>query len=93
MKENTYYSEADHGPWHTASLGEFTLEEGMTLPQLNLVYATHGKLNSARDNAILVPTWYSGTSKIMEQVYVGAGRALDPEKYFIIIANQIGSGI
>ena len=71
MTKNTYYSEADHGPWHTASLGEFTLEEGVTLPELNLAYATHGKLNNARDNAILVPTWYSGTNKIMEQVYVG----------------------
>jgi homoserine O-acetyltransferase/O-succinyltransferase len=46
-----------------------------------------------KSNAILVPTWYSGTSKIIEQVYVGQGRALDPEKYFIIIVNQIGNGL
>jgi homoserine O-acetyltransferase len=29
----------------------------------------------------------------MEQVYVGAGRTLDPGKYFIVIANQIGNGL
>ena len=29
----------------------------------------------------------------MEQVYIGQGRALDPDKYFIIVVNQIGSGL
>ena len=29
----------------------------------------------------------------MEQVYIGEGRALDPDKYFIIIVNQIGNGL
>ncbi len=29
----------------------------------------------------------------MQQVYVGKGRALDPEKYFIVIMNQIGNGL
>lgn len=93
MIENPYYSEADHGPWQTVNLGPFELEEGATLPELNLAYAIHGELNSNRDNAILVPTWYSGTSKIMEQVYIGEGRALDPSQYCIVVVNQIGSGI
>jgi homoserine O-acetyltransferase/O-succinyltransferase len=55
--------------------------------------ATHGKFTAAKDNAILVPTWYSGTSKIIEQVYVGKGRALDPSKYFIIVVNRIDGGL
>jgi homoserine O-acetyltransferase len=29
----------------------------------------------------------------MEQVYIGKDRALDPEKYFIIVVNQIGNGL
>jgi homoserine O-acetyltransferase len=29
----------------------------------------------------------------MEQVYQGKGRAIDPAKYFIVIANQIGNGL
>ena len=29
----------------------------------------------------------------MEQVYIGKGRALDPDKYFIIVVNQIGNGL
>jgi homoserine O-acetyltransferase/O-succinyltransferase len=29
----------------------------------------------------------------MEQIYAGAGHALDPAKYFIILANQLGSDL
>ena len=49
----------------------FDLEEGGTIRGCQLAYATFGSLNAAGDNAILIPTWYSGTNKIMEQVYIG----------------------
>lgn len=29
----------------------------------------------------------------MQQVYIGPGRALDPEKYLIVVVNQIGDGL
>lgn len=93
MIENSYYSQDMHGPWKVFEAGDFALEVGGTLPDLKLAYAVHGELNAQRDNAILIPTWYSGTNKVMEQVYVGPGRALDPAKYCIIIVNQIGNGI
>ena len=44
----------------------------------------------AKSNAIFETTWVAGTHKIMEQAYVGTGRALDPQKYFVVIVNQIG---
>ncbi|WP_374479638.1 alpha/beta fold hydrolase [Zoogloea sp.] len=90
---NTYYSQDVHGPFKLIDIGRLELEEGGVLEDCTLAVATHGQLNEARDNAILVPTWYSGTSKIMEQVYIGPGHALDPERYFIIVVNQIGSGL
>lgn len=93
MIDNPYYSQAVHGPYETYDLGNFTLEEGGTIRGCQLAYATFGTLNAAKDNAILITTWFSGTSKIMEQVYTGPGRALDPAKYFIVIANQIGNGL
>lgn len=93
MIENEYYSQAIHGPYETFDLGDFTLEEGGTIRGCKLAYATHGTLSPARDNAILVPTWFSGTSKIMEQVYIGPGRALDPARHFIVVVNQIGNGL
>lgn len=91
--EHPFYNQALHGPYETASVGDWALEDGGTLPDCRLAYATFGTLSPERDNAILVTTWFSGTSKIMEQAYIGAGRALDPEKYFIVVVNQIGNGL
>lgn len=93
MINNDYYSQADHGPTENFSLGDFKLEEGGVIPNCQLAYATFGTLNADKSNAILIPTWFSGTNKIMEQVYVGEGHALDPSKYFIVCINQIGNGM
>jgi homoserine O-acetyltransferase/O-succinyltransferase len=91
--ESSYYTQAIHGPYEIYDLGDFALEDGGTLHGAKLAYHTLGTLNAAKDNAILVCTWYSGTTKIMEQAYTGKGRALDPDKYFIILVNQFGDGL
>ena len=82
MIDNSYYSQDVHGPYELHDIGNLELEEGGTIRDCKLAYATFGTLNAAKDNAILIPTWYSGTSKIMEQVYIGKGRALDPGQVF-----------
>ncbi len=93
MNSSNYYTEDIHGAYQIYDLGDFVLEKGGTIRSCKLAYTTMGKLNAAKDNVILVPTWYSGTHQILQQVYIGKGRALDPEKYFIIIINQIGNGL
>src|SRR5258708_15816808 len=93
MIDNSYYTQEVHGPYELHDIGNFELEEGGTIRNCQLAYAMFGTLNAAKDNAILIPTWYSGTNKIIEQVYIGNGRPLDPEKYCIIIVNQIGGGL
>ena len=93
MINNDYYSQNVHGPYELHDVGNLALEEGGTIRGCQLAYAAFGRLNAAKDNAILIPTWYSGTNKIIEQVYIGTGRALDPGKYFIIIVNQLGNGL
>ena len=93
MIDNSYYTQEVHGPYELHDIGNLELEEGGTIRDCKLAYATFGTLNEAKDNAILIPTWYSGTNKTIEQVHIGKGRALDPNKYFIIIANQIGNGL
>jgi homoserine O-acetyltransferase len=93
MTESQYYSPQAHGPFELHAIGDLPLEEGGTIRNCQLAVATFGSLNAARDNAILIPTWYSGTSKIIEQIYIGQGRALDPAKYFIAVVNQIGGGL
>jgi homoserine O-acetyltransferase len=49
-------------------------------------------LNDAGDNATLVTTWYSRTHQTFADAYIGSEHALDPEKYFIVAANQIWYG-
>lgn len=93
MITNSYYGQEAHGPYEVENIGNLVLEEGGTIRDCKLAYAQFGTLNADRDNAILVPTWYSGTNKIIEQVFIGKGRALDPDKYFILVVNQIGSGL
>ncbi len=87
-----YYSEENHGAHETLDLGNFALEMGETLRDCKLKYKTHGKLNQNKDNAILFPHMWSGTSASME-MFIGEGRPLDPEKYFIILPGQFGNGI
>ena len=93
MIENSYYSQAVHGPYELHDIGNLELQEGGTLRGCKLAVASFGTLNAAKDNAILIPTWYSGTNKIIEQVLIGPGRALDPDRYFILVVNQIGNGL
>lgn len=58
-----------------------------------MAVATYGTPNEAKDNAILVPTSFSGTDQTWQLVYIGPGRALDPDAWFIVVLNQIGNGL
>jgi hypothetical protein len=58
-------------------LGNVALQRGATIRDCKLAYKTFGKLNAAKDNVIVYPTWYSGQHYDNEWL-VGAGMALDP---------------
>lgn len=74
------------------SLGDFVLQSGETLRAGFLAYETHGDLNAQRDNAVLLPTWYTGTHRSWRTM-IGEGRVLDPSRYFIIAVNMFGNGV
>src|SRR5699024_4949841 len=92
MLENSFYTEEAQGPYEFYQLGDFTLEDGGVIPNCKLAYRTYGNMNKDKDNVILIPTWFSGTSQGYEP-YIGKNRALDRDKYFIIVVNQIGNGL
>jgi homoserine O-acetyltransferase len=62
--EDPYYTRKMHGPYELFDLGDFVLEEDYTLRECKLAYTTFGELHEAKDNAILVTTWCSGTFQI-----------------------------
>jgi len=80
---HTYYSQEAHGPFETFNLGDFDLEDGSRIRNLTLAYATFGKLNERKDNAILIPTWYSGTSKIIGRApCLGGGGSMGAQQTY-----------
>jgi homoserine O-acetyltransferase len=78
-------------PLQTANIGDFRLESGRTLKKCTIAYRTWGKLNEARDNAILFPSFFNGTSEDLAD-YVGPGRILDPSEHFIVAADALSNG-
>ena len=73
-------------------LGDMQLQSGATLRNARLAYKTHGELNSAKSNAILYPTQFAAQHGDIEWL-IGSSRALDPDKYFIIVLDQLGNGL
>jgi homoserine O-acetyltransferase len=73
-------------------LGDISLQKGGILPNAQLAYATFGTLSDRRDNAILLPTYYTGTHRSYQSM-IQPGRALDPDRYFIIVPNMFGNGV
>jgi len=72
-------------------VGNFALEGGMTLPNAKIAYTTQGTLNADKSNAILLPSFYAGDHHGYDFL-IGAGKALDPSKYFIVATNMFGNG-
>lgn len=70
----------------------FVLERGATLPTAVLAYKTHGTLNTARDNVVVYPTWFPAQHADNEWL-IGPGKALDPERFFIVVPNTLGNGL
>jgi homoserine O-acetyltransferase len=73
------------------TLPAFEFEAGGRLDNLKLGYVTHGTLNAARDNAILLAPGTANTRHSADG-YIGSGNALDPARDFIIAIEAIGSG-
>lgn len=71
----------------------FILENGTVLPAIDIAYHTYGNLNADKSNVVWVchaltansdaADWWNGV--------VGSGYVINPEKYFIVCANILGS--
>ena len=68
-------------------------ESGEVLPSVDIAYDTFGELNSAKDNVIWVCHALTANSDVADwwPHTVERDRFLDPERYFIVCANFLGS--
>ncbi|MDD9872480.1 MAG: homoserine O-acetyltransferase [Deltaproteobacteria bacterium] len=78
----------------------FACEWGGELPELCLAYESWGELSPARDNAVLLHTGLSASSHAHShprnphpgwwEDFIGPGRAIDTQRWFVICANLLG---
>lgn len=82
--------------------GSLALEAGGTLPGARLAYETWGELAPDGSNAVLIMHALTGDSHVTGPAgpghptpgwwreMVGPGKALDPERWFIVVPNALG---
>lgn len=93
-------SEPEYVSTKIINLGSLELQGGEILSPLELAYETYGELSPAKDNAILVchalsgDAHAAGISKNGKKGwwfdYIGPGKAIDTNKYFVVCSNVIG---
>ena len=76
------------------------LELGGRLSNVTVAYETYGRLNPARDNAVLICHAISGDSDVAKHdedddrgwwdIVVGPGKPIDTDRYFVICPNLLG---
>jgi len=79
-------------PHQLYQMGDLTLENGQVIRDFSISYVTHGTLNAAKSNAILMVTALTGNHHRLDFL-IGPGKALDPTKYFIVCTDAIGNGL
>ncbi|MGY0574770.1 alpha/beta fold hydrolase [Bradyrhizobium sp. RDM12] len=79
-------------PHQLYSEGDLKLESGEVIKDFAISYVTHGTLNAEKSNAVLMVTAISGNHHRIDFM-IGPGKALDPDKYFIICTDAIGNGL
>ena len=79
------------GERHEFVIANFHTESGVTLPQARIVYGTYGQFNAARDNVVLLPSYYMADFHGYEWL-IGPERALDPSRLYLISTELFGDG-
>lgn len=84
----------DHvdAPHREAALGALLLESGEAILDYRQSFVSHGALNAERDNAILFCPALTATHHRLDFL-LGPGRAVDPSRWFVIVADPIGNGL
>ena len=85
------FAQRPQGERHEFVIKNFHTESGVTLPEARVVYGTYGHLNADKSNAVLLPSHYMANWHGYEWL-IGADRALDPGKLFLVTSELFGNG-
>jgi homoserine O-acetyltransferase len=75
-----------------AELGDYKLESGEVIRDCRIGYRTFGKLDASNSNAIIFPTWASGTTEQLKS-NIGRDKLVDADSYFVIAIDALGNGV
>jgi len=89
------------GTWRFPAEKALRLDSGAVLAPLEIAYKTYGRLNADKTNAVLVCHALTGDQHLASthpitgkpgwwDRFVGPGKPLDTERYFVICTNVIG---
>eukprot|EP00164_Ancoracysta_twista_P006028 GFYU01008314.1.p1 GENE.GFYU01008314.1~~GFYU01008314.1.p1 ORF type:complete len:379 (-),score=52.78 GFYU01008314.1:329-1465(-) len=86
------YGEMNAGP-ENAEFEDFEFECGEVLPKVVVNYQTWGKLNSKKDNTMVICHALTGNAQAHNwwKDMFGTRKVFDEEKYYIICMNLLGS--
>ena len=75
---------------------DFALSTGAHLPKLTVAYETWGELAADGNNAILLCHGYTNHPHAAGEggwfaPFIGPGKAIDTDKYFVVCSNMLGS--
>lgn len=73
------------------TIDRFKFENGGEITGMKVGYVTRGRLNKAKDNAILLLPG-SSNGRHFADAHIGPGRTYDTDKYFVICVDPIGGG-
>ena len=76
---------------HVADLGRCALASGEVVEGCRLGYRTFGSLDASRSNAVLFPTYFTGTSGDLVPVVVD--QLVDTKRFFLVIVDALGDGV
>jgi homoserine O-acetyltransferase len=79
------------GVRHEFVIQGFKTESGTVLPEAHVIYGTYGHLNAKHDNVVLLPSHYLADYHGYEWL-IGAGKALDTTKLFLVATELFGNG-
>ncbi len=75
-----------------ADLGECRLESGAVIEGCRIGYRAAGTIAPGRDNVVLFPTWFGGTSEhILGQL--SPETLIDTTRFFVVVVDAFGNGV
>ena len=75
-------------------LQQCDLANGQSIRLCRIAYRSFGELSQSRDNIIIFPTWFTGTSSnLIDYDLIGPGKLVDTNHFHVIAIDALADGV